>query len=277
MILVTGATGNVGGELVRQLAAVGEPVRALVRDNSDRTTLPAGAETATADLGQPESLSRPLQGIRRVFLLGGQHDMPGLLGEIRRANIRHVVLLTSRSVLGGSESNAIVSMWLTSEAAVTSSGVPWTILRPSGFMSNTLEWVEQIRTGDLVRAPFPNAPIAAIDPYDIAAVATAALTGAGHEGHAYTLSGPKAILPAERVNLLSKIVGRNLRFEGLTEEEAETELRKSHPEELVQGFLRFFAKGEFDDSGVVPTVQEITGKTPRTFEDWAKAHERFFR
>ena len=137
MILVTGATGNVGGALVRQLVGSNQPVRALVR-NQVEGVFPTGVESVIGDLNQPESLSAPLMGVRGVFLLGGYQDMPEALAEIRRAGVERVVLLSSRSVVGGNPSNAIVSMWMASEDAVRSSGVSWTILRPSGFMSNAL-------------------------------------------------------------------------------------------------------------------------------------------
>src|SRR5437762_7901760 len=162
MILVTGASGNVGGQLVRHLATPQQPVRALIR-NRDRAGLPPGVETAVGDLNEPTSLPDALKGVRGVFLLGGYRDMTGVLAETRRAGVEQVVLLSSRSVLGGKPDNAIVNMWMVSEAAVRSAGVAWTILESSGFMSNALRWAPQIRAGDLVRAPFAEAPIAAID------------------------------------------------------------------------------------------------------------------
>jgi uncharacterized protein YbjT (DUF2867 family) len=120
--LVTGATGNVGGELARQLVGARQQVRALVR-SPDQRSLPASVELVEGDLNRPESLSPALTGVHGVFLLGGYPDMPGLLAEIRRAGVGHVVLLSSRSVVGGDSSNAIVGMWMASEAAVRSSGV----------------------------------------------------------------------------------------------------------------------------------------------------------
>jgi uncharacterized protein YbjT (DUF2867 family) len=212
MILVTGATGNVGGELVRQLAAAQQPVRALVR-SAERGGLPPGVETAIGDLNEPTSLPGALKDVSGVFLLGGYRDMTGILSEIRRAGVERVVLLSSRSVVGGKPDNAIVNMWMVSETAVRSSGIPWTVLEPSGFMSNALRWAPQIRAGDLVRAPFADAPIAAIDPYDIAAVAAIALTSEGHQSRTYLLTGPEAIRPADQVKMLAEVLGRNLRFE----------------------------------------------------------------
>jgi uncharacterized protein YbjT (DUF2867 family) len=271
MILVTGASGNVGGELVTQLASAKHGVRALVR-SLKAIARAANVETVVGDLDRPESLAPALEGVRGVFLLGGYRDMPGVLAEIRRAGVEHVVLLSSRSVVGGDPSNAIVHMWMTSEEAVRSSGVAWTMVRPSGFASNALRWLPQLRAGDLVRAPFANAPIASIDPHDIAAVAAVALTTEGHESRSYALSGPEAQLPAKQVEILAKILGRNLRFEAQTDDEARAELGRSAPAGFVDAFFRFFVKGEFDDAVVLATVAEVTGQAPRTFEQWARAH-----
>jgi uncharacterized protein YbjT (DUF2867 family) len=276
MILVTGATGNVGGELAKQLANANQQVRVLIRSQSGGA-LPANVEAVIGDLSRPESLTRALTGVRGVFLLGGYQDMPAVLAEIRRAGVEQVVLLSSRSVVGGIPDNAIVSMWVVSEEAVRSSGVPWTILRPSGFMSNALRWGPQIRAGDVVRAPFADVPIAAIDPYDIAAVAAVALTSEGYTSRDYLLTGPKAILPADQVRVLATLLGRDLRFERQPDAEAREEMSQSMPADFVDAFFRFFAEGEFDDSQVLPTVNEITGRQPRAFEQWARVHADAFR
>lgn len=274
MILVTGATGNVGGELVQQLRRAGRHVRALVRGAP--RTLPPGVGVASGDLDEPESLSPALEGVRSVFLLGGRRDMPALLREVRRSGVEHVVLLTSRSVEGGHPTNAIVALWRASEEAVRSSGVAWTILRPSGFMSNALRWRPQLRAGDLVRGPFPDVPIALVDPADVAAVAGEVLGSGRHHGQSHLLSGPEALTPAEQVRILGAALGRRLRFEGQVGAEAKAELAKVFPPDFVEAQLRFFERGEFDDSQVVPTVQEIVGRRPRTFADWVAAHASLF-
>lgn len=275
MILVTGATGNVGGELVRAIVNAGEEVRALTRGTRE-TTLPAGVESVAGDLDQPETLDTALDGAHGVFLLSGYQDMPGVMAEIRRAGVERVVLLSGNSAADGDMGNAISRYMILSEAAVRESGVPWTILRPSGFMSNALQWVPQLQAGDVVRAPFANVRVAAIDPYDIAAVAAVALFSEKHAGQTYSLTGPESLLPVDRVRVLATVLGRDLRFEGQSDAEARVEMSDAMPSEYVDAFFSFYADGTLDESRVRPTVQELTGRKPRTFEQWTMAHARSF-
>jgi uncharacterized protein YbjT (DUF2867 family) len=276
MILVTGATGNVGGALAAALAARGEGVRAVVRDPA-RANLPAGIELVQGDLELPESLTPALNSARGVFLLGGWGDMPELLRRIERAQVERVVLLTSRCVLGGRVDNPVTRMWLESEAAVRDSGVAWTILRPSGYQSNALRWLPQLRHGDVVRAPWPDISIAAIDPADIAAVAATVLTEPGHEGAAHTLSGPEPLTPGDQIETLAGVLARPLRYEPLSDEQARVQLAADTPAPFIDAFFRFYSEGEFDDSPVLHTVQQITGHAPRRFEQWARAHAQAFQ
>jgi uncharacterized protein YbjT (DUF2867 family) len=272
MILVTGATGNIGGEVVRALAGAGEEVRGLIRRDEDRSRLPAGVEGVVGDLNRPETLSSALAGVRGVHLLSGYQDMPGLLAEIRRAGVEHVVLQSSSSVPGGDMSNAVARYHILSEAAVRESGVPWTFLQPNSFMSNTFQWLPQLQAGDVVRAAFPDVRVATIDPVDVAAVSAQALTSKGHEGRSYRLSGPESLLPGDRVAVLAEVLGRDLRFEGQSDAEARAEMSEAMPAEYVDAFFSFFVDGKLDESQVLPTVEEVTGRPPRSFEQWARTH-----
>jgi uncharacterized protein YbjT (DUF2867 family) len=276
VILVTGATGNVGREVVAALAARGAPVRAVVRDPA-LATLPDAVEVVGGDLELPESLTPALKGASAVFLLGGWSDMPGLLRQIARAGVEHVVLLTSRCVIGGRADNPVTRTWLDSEAAVRDSGVAWTLLHPSGYQSNVLRWLPQLREGDVVRAPWADVPIAAIDPADIAAVAATALTESGHRGASHELSGPQPLKPADQVATLGELLGRSLRYEPQSDEQARAEMAASTPAPYLEAFFRFYSDGEFDDSRVVDTVERITGRAPRRFEQWAQAHAAALR
>lgn len=276
MYLVSGATGNVGGEVVNALAAQGLPVRALVR-NAGRAKAVPNVEFAEADLDDLDSLDPWLDGVEAAFLLPGWPDMPGLYDRLRAADVKRVVQLSGSSTETGNADNAITAMMMRTEAAARESGLPWTLLRPSGFMSNTLRWAPQLREGDLVRAPWGDVPVACIDAVDIAAVAVAAMTDDAHEGAVYRLSGPRAMLPAEQIAILGGVLDRPLRFEGLTLEETRTELEATTPEAFVNAFFDLYADGSLDESPVFPTVEEVTGRPPRTFEQWAEAHADAFR
>lgn len=276
MFLVTGATGNVGGELVRALAGAGEEARALTR-GARQATLPTGVESVEGNLDQPGTLSAALDGARGVFLLPGHRDMPGIMAEVRRAGVERVVLLSGGSAEGGDMGNAISRYMILSENAVRESGVPWTILRPSGFMSNALQWAPQLRGGDVVRAPFADVRVAVVDPYDIAAVAKEALVSEEHKGRIHMPTGPESLLPADRVRILSSVLGRDLRFEAQPNAEARAEMNEAMPTEYVDAFFSFYVDGTLDESKVRPTVREITGKPPRAFEQWAREHAGAFQ
>jgi uncharacterized protein YbjT (DUF2867 family) len=276
MFLVTGATGNVGAEVVRALTAADERVRALVRSGRP-AGLPPGVEAVVGDLNRPESLADALAGIRGVFLLPGYEDMEGVLAEIRGAGVERVVLLSGSSAASGDTGNAVSAYMIRSEDAVRGSGVPFTILRPFGFMSNALRWRDQLRAGDVVREPFADVAVAMVDPADIAAVAATALLADGHEGRIHVLSGPQALTPADRLGVLGAALGRDLRLEALSDDEARAQMSAQMPTEYVDAFFDFYVEGSLDESQVQPTVREVLGREPRTFEQWAAAHADAFR
>jgi uncharacterized protein YbjT (DUF2867 family) len=275
MILVAGATGNVGGAVVDALVDCGEEARALVR--AQEATLPEGVERAVGDLNEPSSLAPALVGARGVFLLPGYRDMPGLLGRIREAGVERVVQLSGGAAEASDLDNAVSRYMLASEERVRTSGLAWTILRPYAFMSNALRWAPQLRADDVVRVPFADVANAVIDPYDIGRVAAEALTSGGHDGQTYRLSGPESLLPGDQVSVLGKTLGRELRLEAQSNEEARAEMSASMPVEYVDAFFSFYVDDTLQESQVLPTVEEITGKPPRTFEQWARLHAGAFQ
>ncbi|MDQ7804284.1 NAD(P)H-binding protein [Amycolatopsis sp. A133] len=274
MYLVTGATGNVGSEVVSALAAAGAPVRALVRRPD--AELPDGAEAAVGDLNSPDGLTDALTGVEGVFLLSGYENMPGMLAQARDAGVRRIVLLSGGSAALADLDNAVSRYMTLSERAVRESGLDWTFLRPRAFMSNALRWLPQLRAGDTVRAQFPHVAAACIDPADIAAVAALALAG-GHEGLVHELTGPVAIRPAEQVEVLASVLGRDLRFVGLSDDETRAELAAAMPREYVEAFWSFYVDGTLDEATVYPTVGEVTGRPARSFAQWVEAHADAFR
>ena len=276
MILVTGATGNVGSELVRALADAGEPVRGLIRDDSRRARLPDGTEAAVGDLNDPDSLGAALEGVRGVHLLAGYAGLPSALERMRAAGVERVTLQSSSAAPDGDTTNAVARYHIESEATIRASGLAWTFLQPNSFMSNTLEWAEPLRTGDVVTAPFAGVRVATIDPRDIAAVAATALTTGGLDGRSLRLSGPESLLAAERLAILGSVLDRDLRLEPQSDEDARAEMSAAMPAEYVDAFFRFFVDGDLDESQVLPTVAEVLGRPPRTFRAWAEEHADAF-
>lgn len=276
MILVTGATGNVGSELVRTLVAAGEPVRALIRDESRRSALPAGAEAAVGDLNRPETLDAAIDDVRGVHLLAGYAGLSDALERMRAAGVERVTLQSSSAVPSGDMTNAVARYHIESEATIRASGLAWTFLQPNGFMSNALEWAGQLRRGDVVRAPFANVRTASIDPRDIAAVAATALTTGAHDGRSYRLSGPESLLAADRLAILGRVLGRDLRLEPQPDDEARAEMSATMPAEYVDAFFSFFVDGTLDESAVLPTFEAVTGRPPRSFAAWAEEHADAF-
>ncbi len=274
MIAVTGAAGVVGGEVLRAAAAAEIPARALVRRPPE--DLAAAADVAQVDLDDPAATGKALSGCETLFLLAGFADMPGLLSAASDAGVRRVALLSTGAVDGGDETNAVVAMNATSERAVRASGLDWTILRASGFQSNALRWLPQLASGDVVRDPFPDVPIALVDPADLGAAAVAVLQG-GHGGETLRLTGPEALRPAEQVAIVARVTGRSMRFEPQPQNQARQEMREIMPEPFVDAIFRFFVDGDYDDSRVDPTLPELLGRPAGTLAAWAARNADRFR
>lgn len=284
MILVAGASGNVGGALVRALAAQGAPVRALTRRQPDASRpWPPGVEAAVGDLDDAASLTNALGGVRGLFLLSGYAGTPELLAAGNEAGLERVVLLSSGAVTdadlhaGEPSTNIIIAYNVETELTLRASGLAWTVLRPTGFQSNALRWLPQLAVGDVVRGPWAEIPIAAIDPADIAAVAAVALTGGDHDGQALHVTGPEAHTPGQRVAILGEVLNRPLRFEGQDDATARAEMLRTTPPEYVDAFFRLFSGGETDETTVRPTVEQVLGRPPRSFEAWVRQHAAAFR
>jgi len=277
-VLVTGASGQVGGALVRQLADAGVPARAMTR-HPERAQFPDGVDVVGADLADPPTLDRALKGVERVFLMGAPPD--ALAGYTRslcdaaaRSGVRHVVLLSSMSVQIEGDT-PLTSEHGDAEKALVASGIGYTLLRPGPFNSLTFMWADSIRAEDSVRHPFGDPPGAPIDAEDIAAVALCALTSDEHIGRAYSLTGPQRLRPSEQTEILGQVLGRALRFEEVPEADAVafmTPLAGPHAAEIVAAMRR----EDLPWSDPMPTVEEITGRPPATFRAWAEQHARAF-
>jgi uncharacterized protein YbjT (DUF2867 family) len=274
MILVAGATGNVGGELLRQLLDEKVPVRALSRDPG-RAKLPAGVDVVKGDFAGRESLAAAFAGVDALFLMMSGNDA-AVVEEAVQAGVRRIVLLSSVAVETRPDS-LIGRVHREAERAIEESGLEWTFLRPGQFASNTRGWAAQIAQGDVVRTPFAEVGLPAIHPGDIAAVARVALTEDGHAGQAYSITGPAPVTPVEQVAAIGAAIGRTLRHEEITAELAAEAMAAHMPPEIVAATLEFLGTPTEEETLALPTVETVTGKPARSFAEWAVDNADSFR
>ncbi|WP_284434536.1 NAD(P)H-binding protein [Streptomyces sp. TUS-ST3] len=281
MILVTGATGTIGSEVVRQLVARGEKVRALTRDPGG-AQLPPGAEAARGHHRDLASVASAMAGADTAFLVGvfGPEDADsdrGMVEAARSAGVRRVVKLSAisagdpRTGLGGIAHGH-------GEEAVRGSGLEWVILRPSAFASNTLSWAGAIRSGEPVANMLGSGRQGVVDPRDVAEIAVAALAGPGHEGRTYTLTGPETLTPHDQAAALGEVLGGPVELRDLTSPQTRDLLVASGwSEEAAKGMLRsvrFVAEG--GNAVVTADVAEVLGRPARTYREWARDHAGAF-
>ena len=279
-ILVAGATGNVGGQIVAQLRATGASVRALVR-NLDSATFPYGVEVARGDLDAPDTLDVALDGVGSVFLVSPfltAAGAPAVLDMITR-HARRVVYLSSMGVRDerNEQTNPIDAFHADIERLIRQSRLGWTFVRSSGMATNTLWWAPQIRTDGIVRWFHGDASRSLIHERDVAAVAVRALTEGGHGGKTYRVTGPRALTQIEQVHVIGEAVGRPLRWEEASPEAARQQLLAGMPPAVVDGILSAHAQFAAEPEPVTSTVEEITGAPAHTFREWAIDHAGDFR
>ncbi|MCX4700436.1 NAD(P)H-binding protein [Streptomyces sp. NBC_01373] len=281
MIVVTGATGNVGRPLVRALVTAGEQVTAVSRGISaqDLPDFPAEVRRHQADLAKLTdlaSLAPALDGADALFLLtsGDFVSAGGSVGDVldlaRARGIRRVVLLSSQGVATGSHPATL-------EDAVTQSGLEWTLLRPGGFDSNTLQWADMVRTRRTVTAPFGDVALPTIDPTDIAEVAAAALLDTGHAGNAYELTGPAPISPREQASAIADALGEPVTFVEQSREEARAQMLRFMPEPVVEATLGILGTPNPAEQRVSPDVERVLGRPARSFGEWAARNVAAFK
>ncbi|MFC9392869.1 SDR family oxidoreductase [Streptomyces sp. NPDC057027] len=277
MIVVTGATGNVGRPLVEMLAAAGEEVTAVSRRPAG--DLPAGVTHRQGDLADVDGLKGVFEGAEAVYLL-----VAGLGDELRpreivaaavACGVRRIVFQSSQLV--GTRTDSVSHEILRAfETAVRESGVEWTVLRPGGFASNAFLWAEQVRSARTVTAPFADVALPVVDPADIAGVAVAALRDPGHSGRTYVLTGPVAVSPRDQVRALAEALDAPVEFVAQSANEARAQLVRFLPEEAVDGMLSVMGEPRADEQRVSPDVERVLGRAPRPFSAWAERNAPAF-
>ncbi|MFI5915929.1 SDR family oxidoreductase [Dactylosporangium sp. NPDC051541] len=268
-VLVTGATGNVGRHVVAQLRAQGTPVTAFARTIEDD-----GVRAVRGDLTRPETIP-PAE---TVFLLWRNLPSAAAPAVIDRLAVhaKRIVLLSSavvgeRNPVG--EPNPIGELHKDLEDLVERAGVEWTFLRPGQFAANTLEWVPQIRGGDVVRGSHGDAALTLLHERDLAAVAVAALTGDGHAGQRYVLTGPEVHIRAGLVPIIARVLGRDLRWEEGSEAEERARMRAWMPAAFVDVVLA----SRYHRPHHTTTVEAILGAPARGYREWVEDHIADFR
>lgn len=265
-ILVAGATGNVGRHVVSHLAQAGHRVRALSR-NPAAASVPAGAEAVAGDLTQPDSLKSALDGVTALHLITfGGNDYAPLETGAALVDLAIEMGVRKVTVLRGQPG--------TVENAVTASDLEWTLIQPMEFMSGAFDWADSIRDEGVVRAPFADARSPTVHDGDIGAVIAKVLTSDGHAGKTYELTGPVALSVRDKVSAIGAGLGRDIEYVELSEAQARSAwAAEGLPPEVIEFLV--IAHGT-DRGTVLPTVQEITGRPPRTLTDFVRENvDRF--
>jgi uncharacterized protein YbjT (DUF2867 family) len=283
MIVVTGATGNAGSEVVRAVTARGARVRAFVRDpGTARARLGADVELAAGDLADRRSVRAAFEGADALLLSCA--DDPRRVGwetaaidAAVAAGVRRVVKLSAATAEPGSP----VAFWDWHgqvEQHLRASGAGWVILRASWYMSNLLAGAPRVAAEGRLYAPAGEARIAMIDPRDVGAAAAAVLSSPGHEGQTYLLTGPRAITYAEVAAELSAATESRVEFIDVPDDAArQAMIGDGLPGFAAEQIVKMFGRlRQGAAAQVSPAVETLTGSAPRDFASFARDHARLF-
>ena len=277
MICVTGASGTLSSEVIRQLESAQAPFRgAYFSEEKAEAARARGIETVIIDYDRPETLRAAFEGCDRLFLLGpnvpNQSDLErNAVEAAKAAGVRHIV---KQSVTGAAEeSYSLAKVHRSVEKAIESSGLAWTFLRPNSFMQNAVTFMgETIRADAAFYSASGQAKISHVDVRDIAAVAVKVLTGDEYDGKAYTLSGPEALTYDELSGELSKALGRPITHVNLSSSDLKSGmLAAGMPEAISDRLLdleRFFREGRA--SFITDDIKQVIGREPRRFADYVR-------
>jgi uncharacterized protein YbjT (DUF2867 family) len=285
MILVTGATGLTGSELVRRLSAKGIPSRALVRNPAKATHLALlpNVEVVEGDMARPESLTEALRGVDRAMLISSSdptmvETQSSFIDAAKKAGVGHVVKLSG--IIPELDSPfRFARMHAEIEQRLEASGVPFTHLRAGEFMPSYFRQVPSIVNRGILALPMADARIASLDIGDLAEVSIAVLTTSGHEGKTYPITGPESLSMSEVAEKLSRAIGKTVRYVDVPPEEAnKARLAAGMPPYLAEGLDELFAeRRNGQESTVWPTIKDVFGLEPTTFDQFAARNAAIFR
>jgi uncharacterized protein YbjT (DUF2867 family) len=272
-ILITGATGTVGSELVRQFAAAGGRVKALVRNESKAAAIADLAAPVTGDLAVPATLAPAFEGAERVFVLSPPAPEMEMLGRNAleaaiAAGAKRIVYLAN---YGASEFDGAwhFRAHAANERRLASLGLDWTVLRSARFMTNTPFVWRPVLQRNLLLETGGEGAMTVIDPADIAAVALLALTADGHEGKTYSLTSEESFTARELAATLSRALGRELTlFSGDAEALRPALVEHGLPEAAAQAMAAYFSLVAAGFFRVTDTAGQVLGRKPRSYAQW---------
>jgi uncharacterized protein YbjT (DUF2867 family) len=273
MIVVTGATGNVGRALVAELTGAGETVSAVAR-RIGAEDVPPGVRAVAADLGEPESLAPAFAGAEALFLLVAGEDPDGVLRRAADAGIAKVVLVSSQGVATRPGAYTHAAGF---EAAVAGSGLAFTVLRSGGLASNALAWAEPVRRYRTAAAPYADVALPFVDPSDVAAVAAVVLREDGHAGATYTLTGPESTTPRQRAAAIAGALGEPVTFVEQSPEEARAQMLRFMPPAVADGTLAILGAPTPQERTATEDVARLLGRPAAPFAAWAARNAAAFR
>jgi uncharacterized protein YbjT (DUF2867 family) len=279
--LITGATGGVGAKVVDHLLRLGERPRVFVRD-AEKVRLRFGSlvDVFVGDLGDPVALQAALQGVDEFFLVNVGPQIPwrdeAAAKIAKSAGVKHLVKLSSMDVQHGL---AIGAWHELGEAAIRTSGMPFTFVQPTGFMSNLLAWVTSIKSEGIVRSSTGDGRRAFIHPDDIAAVSTKVLTTHDYHGASLPITGPVALSFPEVTAAIGAAIGKQLTFQPISDDEARGRYSKisGSPAETEAHVSLWRAIREGRLATVTDTVQRVLGRNPLPLNQWIAENAPAFR
>ena len=284
MILVTGATGRTGSEVVKELIAKGEQVRALVRDPERAEAIRGpGVELVVGDVEKPETWDAALNGVDKAFLLSPEGpqmaELHGKFAEAaNNAGVRHLVRMSI--LVANPDSPLAIGKWHgEADQNVANSGIPYTIIRPAYFMQNIIGSARMIAMEGAFPGAMGDGKVGVIDTRDIGNVAATILTSDGHEGKTYPLTGPESLSLGELAGKLSAVLGKEVKYVNVSQADAKSGMMAmGMPDWMADGWAAMATMISTGAANMVtPMVKEVTGQEPRSFDQFARDYAGAFK
>jgi uncharacterized protein YbjT (DUF2867 family) len=284
-ILVTGSTGNVGSQVVKQLSSLNGNIRAAVQSKNRADEIKnTRAQLVEMNFNRPETIRMAFEGVQKLFLLtpfvpNMVEISTNLVDEAKKAKVKHIV---KQSAFGSDIKKPGITMSRLHrqvEEIIESSGIDYTFLRPTSFMQNYLGFANSIKSQGVFYAPLADSRSSFVDVRDIAAVAVQALTKSGHENKAYNITGPEAVSNYDIANILSKTTGRKITYVNISDDDARKGMKENGMQEwTINALMELY---NFQKAGkaspVSLDVERVTSRKPISFEQFAKDYSDTFR